>query len=322
VDRGFNQAHHPWITTPDGRDARALHGNYPTEIGRRPWLEIDVHAVPGSGEFVATAAAHHGQAYGSLVLIDPDVQDDDAMSQVRRLTPDAPFPEGEGGGYVYATAWPLAEDYCLCAYDADGETHGLYLVDSFGNKELLYRDPAVGCLTPIRLRPRKRPPALPESPAGMAPLPSRSPGDPARQEPRPPARPAPANAGSHSSGTVTLLNVYDSRLPWPPGTRIRALRILQVLPKSTPYANAPRIGHGSQKGARAVLGTVPVEADGSARFLLPAGKPVYFQALDERGLAVQSMRSDTYVHPGEGLTCQGCHNPPRRSPSIRRARRS
>jgi hypothetical protein len=41
------------------------------------------------------------------------------------------------------------------------------------------------------------------------------------------------------------------------------------------------------------------------------GKPVYFQALDRRGMAVQSMRSATYVHPGEQLVCQGCHEPKR-----------
>jgi len=56
-----------------------------------------------------------------------------------------------------------------------------------------------------------------------------------------------------------------------------------------------------------VLGTVPVEADGSVHFEAPVGKMIYFQALDERGMAIQSMRSGTYVHPGEQLTCLGCH---------------
>ena len=69
-----------------------------------------------------------------------------------------------------------------------------------------------------------------------------------------------------------------------------------------------------------MLGTVPVEADGSAYFEAPAGKAIYFQALDEQGMAVQSMRSATYVHPGEQLTCQGCHerkhDPPNRSPQL------
>jgi hypothetical protein len=57
-----------------------------------------------------------------------------------------------------------------------------------------------------------------------------------------------------------------------------------------------------------------VEADGSAYFRLPAGKPVYFQALDERGMAVQSMRSLTYVQPGQRLSCQGCHDHRQQAP--------
>ncbi|MHC4088189.1 MAG: HzsA-related protein, partial [Planctomycetota bacterium] len=104
-------------------------------------------------------------------------------------------------------------------------------------------------------------------------------------------------------------------LPFPEDTTIKALRIIQLLPKTTPLINEPRIGYGNEKGARAVLGTVPVEPDGSAYFNLPTGKSVYFQVLDERGLAVQSMRSDTYVHPGQRLLCRGCHEPRRSAPA-------
>ncbi|MGB2823461.1 MAG: hypothetical protein WBF17_20945, partial [Phycisphaerae bacterium] len=68
-----------------------------------------------------------------------------------------------------------------------------------------------------------------------------------------------------------------------------------------------------------VLGTVPVEPDGSAHFQVPAGKLVYFQALDANGLAVQSMRSGTYIQPGRLLSCQGCHEPKLRAPSVERA---
>ena len=107
--------------------------------------------------------------------------------------------------------------------------------------------------------------------------------------------------------TITVMNIYDSDFEWPAGTKIDALRIIQLLPKSTAPPNQPRIGVADQTNARAVLGTVPVEADGSAHFEAPVGIPIYFQAIDAQGLAVQSMRSATYVHPGERLTCQGCH---------------
>lgn len=108
-------------------------------------------------------------------------------------------------------------------------------------------------------------------------------------------------------GVVSIMNVYESRHPWPEGTRIKALRIIQVLPKSTPGRNNPQIGYGTEKNARSVLGTVPVEEDGSVSFYLRPYIPVYFQALDEKGMAVQSMRSDIYVSSQENLSCIGCH---------------
>jgi hypothetical protein len=114
-----------------------------------------------------------------------------------------------------------------------------------------------------------------------------------------------------------VLNVYNSYLPMPEGVIIKAIRIIQLLPKTTPYADRPRIGFGNQKSARAVLGTVPVDADGSAYFRVPVNIPVYFQVLDADGLAVQSMRSATYVHPGEKLICQGCHEPQKKAPVLR-----
>jgi hypothetical protein len=114
------------------------------------------------------------------------------------------------------------------------------------------------------------------------------------------------------------MNVYDSDFEWPPETKITGLRVIQVLPKTVPRVDVPRIGAATETNARAVLGTVPIEADGSAYFEAPAGKLVYFQALDERGMAVQSMRSGTYVHPGEHLSCQGCHERKHRPPSAPR----
>jgi len=297
VDRGFNQAHHPWITTPDGRDARAIQGNFATNQGHRPHMEMDVRAIPGSRKLIATAAGHHGQAYGSLVLLDPKIADDDAMGPLKRITPEIRFPECEGGRHVYGAAWPLSEQFYLCIYDPNATARrgtrnrfGIYLVDAFGNKELIYRDLKISCLSPIPLRPRPTPPVIPH--ATLVGRPD-----------------APTPTSLPETATVGVVNVYDGRLPWPEGTRITALRIIHVVPKSTPHADGPRVGYGRQKNARAVLGTVPVEADGSAYFEMPVRMPVYFQALDEKGLAVQSMRSDTYVHPGETLLCQGCHDP-------------
>ncbi len=168
VDRDTNVAHHIWNCFPDGRDPRSYHGNYPVKRETRPWMEMDVRAVPGSNKYVATAAAHHGHAFGSLVLIDYRPLDDGAMSQVERITPDVPLPESEGGKTMirqrmaYGTAWPLSEDDFLCVYDRQAANRGIYWIDRFGNRELLYRDPEISCLSPIPLRSRPCPPAVPD----------------------------------------------------------------------------------------------------------------------------------------------------------------
>jgi len=298
VDRDTNVAHHIWISYPDGRDPRSFHGNYPVLRNSRPWMEMEIRAIPGSHRYVAVAGAHHGNSIGSLVLIDHRVEDDNAMSQLKRLTPEAPFPESEGNTRAcmrYGTPWPLSEDYYLCIHDPAAKNRGIYLIDRFGNRELLYRDASIPCLSPIPLRARTKPPIIPDQTVQTA--------------------AARKLAGGRQTATVAVMSIYDADFEWPKDTRIKALRIIQLLPKSTAPPNKPRIGIANQTNARAVLGTVPVEADGSAYFEAPVAVPFYFQALDERGLAVQSMRSVTYVHPGERLTCRGCHEPKLALPS-------
>ncbi len=294
VDRDTNIAHHIWTCYPDGRDPRSFHGNYPTRREGRPWMEMSIRAIPGSHKYVAATGAHHGNAFGSLVLIDPRIEDDNAMSQLTRLTPDVPFPEAEGRpvrNYMcYGTPWPLSEDDYLCVYDAKAKNRGIYWIDGHGAKELIYRDPEISCLSPMPLRPRPVPPVIPDRTMQLS------------DKDRP--------------ATVGVMNVYDSDFAWPEGTEIKELRVIQLLPKSTPPPNEPRVGVANQTNARAVLGTVPVEPDGSAYFEAPAEMPIYFQALDADGLAVQSMRSATYLHPGENLTCQGCHEPKHRPPKV------
>ena len=293
-DRGFSQAHHPWITTPDGLDPRAIQGNYGRVMQGRPLMEMDVRAIPGSHKYITTAAPHHGFAFGSLLVIDPRAEDDDAMAPLARLTPEIPFPEVENKHAYpkhYGTPWPLSEKYTLCAFAPDGQRHGIYLIDCFGNRTLIYEDASIRSISPIPLRARSKPRVIPQTTL--------------------------AYNESKDMSPVGVANVYDTRTPLPPGTKITHLRIIQALPKSTPIHNAPRIGYGCDKGARAVLGTVPVEKDGSAYFMLPTKKMFYFQALNEDGLAVLSMRSDIYLLPGQRLTCQGCHEPRQRTTAAR-----
>ncbi len=282
VDRNGMTAHNPWIMTPDGRDPRAVHGNYALRT-MRPDMELNVRAIPNSHRFVATAAPHHGQAFGTLVVIDPRIRDDDKAAPVKRLTPEVGFPESQDGTESYGEALPLSEDYYLCSYDpvqvaalhpagmgcpGDPGTgypndpfprnpnpkgyYGLYLLDSFGNKELIYRDPEIGCHHPIPLVPRLAPPAVPEASDRLA-----------------VDRPAEA--------TVGVANVYRTSRRWPEGTKITSLRVYEILPQtipsnSTAHTGVPIPDTASVNLARAVLGTVPVEKDGSAHFTVPAAR--------------------------------------------------
>ncbi len=311
VDRGFSQAHHLWRTTPDGRDPRAVNGNTREKhSGSSPLMELSGRAVPGSRLYSAVAAPHHGCAYGSIILVDPAKRDDDRMSQVRRVTPEQPLPEsetreGRQTSGAYATPWPLSEKYFICVYDgfANGKydvrsvrRYAITLVDVFGNKTRLYTHPTISCLDPMPLRARTRPPVLAHQTLV---------GRPANPDGTRPATIPPESLPK--TAQIGLVNVYDSKIPFPPGDRVAALRVWQVLPKFSPLNSRPRLGAETQQVARQCLGTVPVEADGSAFFEAPVDVPLYFQALDSEGRTVQNMRSDTYVHPGEKLMCNGCH---------------
>jgi hypothetical protein len=308
IDREFHAGHHIWFCTPDGRDPRAPHGNYPfphstldeqspfrTKSGGyrdgrhlRPWAEYGIRPVPGSERFVAVASTHHSRPVGQLVLIDPTVPDDGKMSQVRKVAP-GPLPH-EGWGLSaeqrrnqpmpFAWPWPLSENYHLVRY---GERGWLVLLDRFGNRDVLWTGQT---LFAVPRKSRSRPPVIPTATFQ---------GERAGQP-------------GHQPATISVMNVYEADFVWPKGTKIAALRIVQIFPRpwSSPFNN---VGKNYSNGAinRMSLGTVPVEADGSAYFEAPVECEIYFQALDERGLAVQSMRSGTYVHPGEHLSCLGCH---------------
>ncbi len=310
VDRENCLGSNIWTCYPDGRDARAPHGNYPypwhtyadnTEGDSRfvrPYTEMSIRAVPGSRKYILTAAPHHGEAFGALALLDPSLPDDGRMSQLRKITPYVPFPETQFAGrsqYPYGTPWPLSEDFYLCNW-----WENLYLLDRFGNQVLLLENPLVfggrlepemRLIDPIPLRPRPKPPVIP---AGT--------GESARV------------AGPRSPATLALLNVYDSDPPFPAGTRIRWLRVTQNILKTNPPMGVPMIGYQNENTPRIPLGIVPVEEDGSAYLEAPVDRELIFQALDENYMAVQSMRSVTYVHRGEQLTCQGCHERRNRAP--------
>ena len=130
-----------------------------------------------------------------------------------------------------------------------------------------------------------------------------------------------------------LLDVYrgPGMAGVPRGT-VKALRVIDFDVRDTPdtgglrQEDGPSGGHscpvsalGGSWHVKRILGTVPVHADGSAAFRIPAERRVFFQPLDEQGMAIQTMRSWVEAMPGEKITCVGCHERPQDSPPPRSA---
>ncbi|MFO1329725.1 MAG: hypothetical protein U1F56_20360 [Rubrivivax sp.] len=60
-----------------------------------------------------------------------------------------------------------------------------------------------------------------------------------------------------------------------------------------------------------LIGYVPVEPDGSARFEVPADTPLALQVVDTQGRAFQTHTNWLQLRPGERRACDGCHSPRR-----------
>jgi len=290
-----------WSTMPDGTAPRAVFGNYT----RNPHCIFEARSIPGSSKLIFTASAHHAQTGGSLVLLDPQ-RAADGPAGMTRLTPEVCLPESEGWPSTYfVNPYPLAEEHYLVAWSASPLSPGvpqppkrpvwsmpgprndlgIYLFDTFGNMNLIYRDPAISSMYPLPIRPRRRPPTVASLVEGDGP----------------------------QEAEMLMLDVYQGLKSVPRGT-IRRLRLVGVPAKTHPTMNRPTMGVTRDDPGKFVMGTVPVEEDGSAYFRVPSGVMFFLQALDDQGMAVQTMRSATYLQPGQRDTCIGCHEPRHTAP--------
>jgi hypothetical protein len=323
VDKGVIAVQSLWAMHPDGSRSTEVYGN---QIEVPPVL-IHGRAIPGANHlFVATATMHHPFAVGPVMLIDIR-RDIRGHAPLHSLTPDTGlsiqgvggFPVGEqythfkngrwigdNVGPLFSEPYPLGDSvsgagagkYFLvdCNPDRawnDPQAYGLYLIDVFGNRVPIYSDPEISCWQPVPLSPRPCPPVLP--PAGSQ-LGSTTP--------------------CQDEAVVVMTDVYEGLDDVPRGA-IKYLRILEQVPR--PWAARRFWPHDETLGQHAVIsmhahiyvkihhGVVPVLEDGSAHFLAPARKNIFFQALDENFMEVQRMRSFVNFQPGEARTCVGCH---------------
>ena len=284
-----------WTTRPDGTGTRLVYKNFT----RSPHCVFEPRSIPNSDKIIFTASGHHSQTMGSLVRLDPSAGTEGA-DPITRLTPEVCFPEIEGWPLSsYATPWPLSERCYLVSWGMTGAKHpgpagwarwhavpdrikemGVCWFDAAGQLEPLYRDAEISTMYPIPVRPRPLPPVLA----------------------------AQAKPSGPQEGRFLLADVYRGLGQVKPGD-IKRLRIVAVPPKTHPTMNFPSMGLTHDDPGKCVLGTVPVEVDGSAWFRVPSGVTLFFQALNAQGLAVQTMRSATYAQPSETVGCIGCHEP-------------
>jgi cytochrome c553 len=119
------------------------------------------------------------------------------------------------------------------------------------------------------------------------------------------------------TGRLVLADIYDGRNM--AGVRrgeIKKLLVLETLPMPIHYTGGmDPISYGGTFTLERIVGTVPVEADGSAFMELPALRSLFFVALDENDLSVKRMQSFLTVQPGETTSCVGCHEQRTKTPS-------
>ena len=299
TDKPLWRAQGLWTVHPDGTQVNTLWGN------QSVWPDLlkDARAIPGSRRVMFTGSAHHDWFAGSVGIVDPAAGSNFPRG-LTKVTAELPWPEsGDGptdpvespdyhasGRYRgYTSPYPLSETDFLVSAEREGR-FVLYLMDVFGNRELVFEGQHnVFHAVPVRARPR--PPVRPDRVA----WPERA----SRDEP--------------ADGVLFSADVHQG-VPEELRGRARYLRVLTIDPKTYTYwhrrpyiSTGPVVSMVQSEGVKRILGTVPIEKDGSVAFRVPSGKALHFQLLDEDRRALQTMRSFTGVMPGESRGCLGCH---------------
>lgn len=187
--------------------------------------------------------------------------------------------DNQGGGqkYTFGTPWPLSEKYFLVSLKKGGKWV-LALVDIFDNITVVYEDPKYSIFEPILNAPRIIPPILAD------------------------------RTTDSTSSTIFCTDIYDGPgLKDIPRGTVKKLRIFNYHYGYIRSGGHESVGLEAGWDIKRILGTVPVEPDGSFSFQAPANTPISLQPLDEDGAAVALMRSWMVGMPGETVSCNGCH---------------
>ena len=277
VDRNQVSFHHLWISGQDGFRQTVFFGN-----SHPGTTMIDAKGIPGSGKVVASFSPGHGRREhnGVITVVDPRKGPDDQAS----ATPISQSAD-------YRDPWAFSQDAFMAARDTR-----IALLDSAGNTQTIYQlaksdiEAGLECHEPRPLCARPRELIVPD---GVV--------------------------ESEATGRVLLTDVYQGRdMAGVPKGQIKKLLVIEALPKPINYTGGMEpISYGGTFNLERILGTIPVEPDGSAYAELPALRGLFFVALDEDDLSVKRMRSFMSLMPGETTSCVGCHEPRTATPAYR-----
>ena len=271
---------------PDGTEQKALYGSG----SMFPNSTFDVQPLPGyASAFVGIISGHHGVARsGRLILFDPAKARKGAAGMLQEIPHrNRPIVEEvkdrlvDGVWPQFIKPSPLNDTYFLVAAKLDkNDLWGIYLVDKFDNVTCLHKMEGEGYISPIAVRKTVTPPAIPDR-----------------------------VKLDDKQATVFIQDIYEGEgLKGIPRGTVKSLR-LHAYEYAYVQTQSDHNWHGIQSGwdIKRMLGTVPVEEDGSGIFKIPANTPVSIQPLDKDGVAVQWMRSWLTGQPGEIVSCVGCH---------------
>ncbi|MDR1818516.1 MAG: hypothetical protein LBR07_10240 [Puniceicoccales bacterium] len=267
VDRSQVHYHHLWTMNPDGTKQMVYYGNMHPGT-----VYIDAKPIPNSQKIVTIASWGHGatEHNGSLALIDPSNGPDDKSSLKVVARP-----------ANYRDPWAFSEHAFLAVRGSS-----IVLLDDDGNEQTLYAAPSDWRAKQWNLH-----------------------------EPRPIVQRTPERRisaqtdNSAPNAQLSLFNVYEGRnMTGVAKGDIKKLLILESLPKPINFTGGMEpLSYGGTFTLERVIGTVPVEEDGSAYFELPALRSFFFVALDKDDRAVKRMQSFVSLMPGEVNSCIGCH---------------
>jgi len=190
--------------------------------------------------------------------------------------------DNQGGGqkYTFGTPWPLSDKYFLVSLKGfpGSSKWVLALVDAFDNMTVVYEDPQYDIFEPTPFVSSGKPPVMVD------------------------------RTVKGEQAALFCSNIYyGPGLKDIPRGKVKRLRIFSYHYGFIKSGGHESIGLESSWDIKRIIGTVPVEDDGSFSFMAPPNTPISIQPLDENGAALAIMRSWMTAMPGEVLGCIGCH---------------